>query len=143
MSHDYYSEINLHLTWHTKDSLPLLTATVEPWMHRYLRQRLLAMESVFVHEVGGIETHIHVALTVPPTVSISELVGQLKGASSHEANQQFGLHGKVLQWQAGYGVVSFGTRDIDWVKEYVRNQRKHHAAGKVYERLEQIVKMDR
>jgi len=142
MSHNYYSEVNLHLTWHTKDSLPLLTTTVEPWVHRYLRQRLRDMEDVFVHEVGGIETHIHVALTVPPTISISELVGQLKGASSHEANQQFGLHGKALQWQAGYGVVSFGTRDLDWVKAYVRNQRQHHAEGKVYDRLERIVAMD-
>jgi len=138
MHHKYYSEINLHLTWHTKDSLPLLTPTVEPWVHRYLRQRLLETEGVFVHEIGGIETHVHVALTVPPTVSISELIGQLKGASSHEANQQFGLQGKVLQWQAGYGVVSFGTRDLDWVKAYVRNQRQHHAEGKVYVRLERI-----
>ena len=29
MSHNYYSEINLHLTWHTKDSLPLLTPQVQ------------------------------------------------------------------------------------------------------------------
>ena len=24
---------------------------------------------------------------------------------------------KVLEWQAGYGVVSFGTRDLPWVVE--------------------------
>lgn len=26
MSRNYYSEINLHIVWHTKNSLPLLTA---------------------------------------------------------------------------------------------------------------------
>jgi REP element-mobilizing transposase RayT len=70
---------------------------------------------VFVHEVGGIETHVHLAISVAPTVLVSELVGQLKGASAHEANHRLGR--KVLEWQAGYGVVSFGTRDLPWVVE--------------------------
>jgi hypothetical protein len=34
--------------------------------------------------------------------------------------------------------VSFGTRDLPWVIEYIRNQREHHARGTVHERLERI-----
>jgi REP element-mobilizing transposase RayT len=71
-----------------------------------------------------------------PTVLVSELVGRLKGASSHEANQKLGGGRKLLEWQAGYGVVSFGTRDLDWVRAYVRNQKEHHARGTVFDRLE-------
>ena len=41
MSRNYYSEINLHLVWHTKLSQPLLTPQIEPFTHRYLRQRLI------------------------------------------------------------------------------------------------------
>jgi hypothetical protein len=44
----------------------------------------------------------------------------------------------VLEWQAGYGVVSFGTKDLEWVKGYVRDQRKHHARGTTHDRLERI-----
>ncbi len=138
MPRNYYSEINLHVTWHTKDSLPLLTPTVEPLTHRYLRQRLIGEKGVFVHQIGGIETHVHIVITIPPTIVISELIGQLKGASAHEVNQQIGQRDKTLQWQTGYGVVSFGTDDLDWVKGYVRDQRRHHAEGKVFERLERI-----
>ncbi len=138
MSHNHYSEINLHIVWHIKESLPLLTPTIEPLTHRYVKQRLLNTEGVFVHEIGGIETHLHVVVTIPPTLLISEFVGQLKGASSHEVNKQLGLQNKTLQWQTGYGVVSFGSGDLDWVKSYVRNQRKHHAEGKVFDRLERI-----
>ncbi len=138
MPHNYYSEINLHVTWHTKDSLPLLTPTVEPLVYRYLKQRLVHEKGVFVHEIGGTETHIHLVLTIPPTILLSELIGQLKGASAHEVNQQFGRRDKALQWQTGYGVVSFGTGDLSWVKEYVRNQRQHHAEGKTFDRLERF-----
>jgi putative transposase len=109
MTHNYYSDLNLHLTWHTKDSLPLLTETVEPLTHRCVRQKIVNTPGALLHAIGGTETHVHVAVTVPPTLMISEFIGQLKGASSHAVNEQIGLCGMVLQWQAGYGVVSFGT----------------------------------
>ena len=138
MSKNCYSEINLHITWHTKDSLPLLTPVVEPLAHREIRGKIVKTPGVFVHEIGGTETHVHIAVTVPPTLTVSEFVGQLKGASSHEVNAQLKLRGKLLQWQAGYGVVSFGTAQLDWVKAYIRNQREHHAAGTFSSRLERF-----
>ena len=141
MSRNDYSEIHVHLVWHTKSSLPLLTPQIEPFVHRYLKQRLVNTPGVFVHEIGGIETHVHVVITVAPTILISDLVGQLKGASSHETNRQF-PGPKVLQWQDGYGVVGFGTKDLDWAVNYVRNQREHHAKGTVHDRLERITPDD-
>jgi putative transposase len=138
VSHNYYSEINLHVTWHCKDSLPLLTPRVEPLVHRCVRGRIVDTPGVYVHEIGGTDTHIHVAMTIPPTLGIAEFIGQLKGASSHEANQRLGLRGSVLTWQAGYGVVTFGTRDLEWVKQYIQDQREHHASGRTNDRLERI-----
>ena len=41
MSHNYYSEINLHLNWHTKENLPLLTERVEHFVYRYLKQKIV------------------------------------------------------------------------------------------------------
>lgn len=140
MARNYYSEINLHLTWHTKTSAPLLTPSVEAIVHHYLRGRCINTPGVYIHEIGGTETHVHLCVTIPPTLLISEWVGQLKGSSSHEANQKMGH--KVLDWQAGYGVVSFGTKDLEWVKRYVRNQKEHHAAGTIESRLERIEYLD-
>jgi putative transposase len=140
MSRNYYAEINLHLAWHTKESSPLLVPDVEKVVHHYLRGRCINTPGVFIHEIGGIETHVHLAVSIAPTVLISELVGQLKGASAHEANQRFGR--RVLEWQAGYGVVSFGTRDLPWVAEYIRTQRERHNGGRVEDRLERITEWE-
>ncbi len=142
MSHNYYSEINLHIVWHTKDSGPVLTADVEGMTHRYLKQRIVNTEGVYVHEIGGIETDVHLCVTVAPALLISDFIGQLKGSASHEVNHQLGLRGKVLEWQTGYGVVSFGTKDLDWVREYVREQRAHHERGSAHDRLERITALD-
>ena len=53
-----------------------------------------------------------------------------------------GKRAKVLEWQAGYGVVSFGTGDVEWVRAYIRNQREHHGRGRVQDRLERIRQFD-
>ena len=72
MSHNYYSEINFHLTWHTKESLPLLTPQVQALAYRYVRQNIINTPGAFVHEIGGTETHTHLAVSVPPTLLMTE-----------------------------------------------------------------------
>jgi REP-associated tyrosine transposase len=138
MSKNYYAEINLHLTWHTKLSMPVLTGRVETLTYQFIRQKLINTPGVFIHEIGGTDNHVHLAISIAPTILISDLVGKLKGASSHDINQRPGEGRKILEWQPGYGVVSFGTKDLDWVKAYVLDQRRHHAQGIVHERLERI-----
>jgi len=102
MSRNFYSEINLHIVWHTKNSLPLLKPQVEPIAHRCLKKRIVQTPEVFVHEIGGTETHVHLAVTIPPTLTISKFIGLLKGGCSHDVNQQVGCRDKTLPWQTGY-----------------------------------------
>ena len=71
MSRNYYAEINLHVTWHTKESQPLLIPKVGAVVQHCLRGKCINTPGVYVHEIGGIETHIHICLTIAPTVPIS------------------------------------------------------------------------
>ena len=57
-------------------------------------------------------------------------------------NRRLGLAAKALEWQTGYGVVSFGAKDLPWVAEYIKSQRAHHSGGKVQDRLELITRFD-
>ncbi len=131
-----YSEINFHITWHTKSNMPLIKPEIEPKLYQFLKHKILETPEIIVHAVGGIEDHIHLAVSVPPTVQPAEWIGKLKGASSYDINQL--TNHKLLEWQHGYGIVSFGTKDLKWVVNYVLNQKEHHKAGKIYERLERI-----
>lgn len=141
MPRNVYWELYYHFVWRTKDSAPLLNAKVEPLTHKYLIHRALQTPEAMVHAVGGIEDHIHLAVSLPPTVEIARWVGDIKGACSHEIN-----HGPcgpgALAWQTGYGVVSFGKRDLPWVVDYIRRQREHHAAGRAEDRLERITQIE-
>ena len=135
MTRKAYSEINLHITWHVKDDIPVLRDEVERHVQRHLRGQCFDEAGVFFHEIGGTDDHVHLVVTVPPTLLVSEWIGKLKGSSSHFINHHI-TNRRALEWQVKYGVVSFGTRDLPWVVDYVRGQREHHACGKVHDRLE-------
>ena len=137
MPRNVYSEINFHITWHTKSSLPMLAPALEDRVHRYIQHRILTTPGVRFHAIGGTETHVHLGISAPPTLLVSDWIGELKGASSYYANHRI-ANRSVLEWQAGYGIVSFGTRDLEWVVRYILNQKEHHARGTVRERLERV-----
>ncbi len=134
MSSHVHHEIYLHLNWHTKNDHPILSGTVEQFAHRELLEKCCRIKGVRLHKLGGTDTHVHLAVQIEPFVCISELVGELKGASAHEVNHR--LRHKALEWQRGYGVVSFGRRNLEWVCDYIARQREHHASRKVEWRLE-------
>ena len=71
----------------------MLTAEIEPLIHRELRQKIVNWPGAFVREINGTETHVHLAVSVAPTITISEFIGQLKGASSHAVNERRGPQG--------------------------------------------------
>ncbi len=137
MPRNVYHEINLHMLWHTKDNARVLVDDVENRCHHDLKHRALQSPGVYVHAVDGIADHVHMAVSIRPTLLISEWIGQLKGASSFYINHEI-CNRKVLDWQTGYGVVSFGTKDLPCVIAYIKNQKRHHAPGQVYGRLERI-----
>lgn len=137
MPRSVYSEIYLHITWHTKDNARVINDAIQDRLYHYLHHRVTQTPGALLHEVGGTEDHVHLAVGVPPTLTISDWIGELKGASAHHINHEVARRG-TLGWQAGYGVVSFGKKDLPFVAEYIRNQKAHHAAGRVHARLERV-----
>src|SRR4051794_10802861 len=118
------SGVFLHFTWHTKYDMPLLTAKLEPHAHAEIRKRVLAFKGVILHALNGTENHVHLAVSILPTLHISSFVGDVKGGSSHAINR-LAENDEPFAWQHGYGVVSFGTRDLPWVVDYIDRQKEH------------------
>lgn len=134
MSSHVYHEIYLHFNWHTKGDLTLLTGDLETVAHDELKAKCRRIKGAYLHGLGGTDTHVHLAVSIELFLTISDLVQELKGASSFEVNKR--MNRKALEWQRGYGVVSFGRNNLDWVLNYIQNQREHHANGCIQARLE-------
>jgi putative transposase len=89
------------------------------------------------HAIGLVADHVHVALTIPPTVAVADALSRLKGASSHLVGQRL-PQAIGFAWQAEYGALSLTERALPTVIAYVQNQKQHHAANTLIHGLERI-----
>jgi len=75
--------------------------------------------------INGMPDHIHIFLGWKPSISISDLVKDIKKASNNWINDRKLIKGK-FEWQDGYGAFSYGKSQVDQVCKYILNQKEHH-----------------
>ena len=85
--------------------------------------------------MNGAEDHIHVLVSLTPSILVADVAKNLKGASSHYINKESGLE-ETLYWQDGYGVVTLREDEIPQVVRYIHHQKEHHQTGKLSQILE-------
>lgn len=78
--------LHLHLNWATWERLPLITPDIERRLYRNIESEARGMGCT-VLALNGVEDHTHLLVKYPATISISDLVKQLKGVSSHFVNK--------------------------------------------------------
>ena len=114
----------------------MITGRIEDRLYHYLTHKILETPGAILHAIGGIQTHIHIAASLQPNILVSDWVGKLKGSSSYYINHE--VQPKALEWQRGYGIVTFGTKDLQFVADYINNQKEHHKRGNIHDRLERF-----
>lgn len=119
-----YSKIYLQVIFSVKGRDNLLQ---KPWRERvfkYISSTVDAKEQKCLI-VNGTVDHVHVFVSMNPSMRISDLVRDIKNNSSNFINGQRFVTGK-FSWQAGYGVFSYSQSQIDQVYRYIANQEMHH-----------------
>ena len=125
MRRSYY-EIYIHVIWRTKNSEPMINPNVVLNIQNIFQAKCQKFDIQLI-AIGNTEDHIHVLLSMNPTVRLSEFIAEVKGATSYFVNQQTK---DSLYWQDGYGAVSVSKSALNTVKRYVENQKEHHALKK-------------
>jgi putative transposase len=74
--------------------------------------------------VGGTRDHIHVLLSLPPTITVGKALQLIKAGSSKWIHEQRGTR---FEWQVGYGAFTVGVSQISATAKYILNQERHHA----------------
>ena len=131
-----FYQLVYHFTWGTKNRLPLITPTVEERLFPYFGYKCKELGYV-LYVVNGIQDHVHVLVSLTPSILVADVAKNLKGASSHYINKESGL-GETLYWQDGYGVMTLRKAEIPNVVKYIHNQKEHHQTGKLSEILERF-----
>lgn len=130
-----YWRLHYHLVWATALRQPLIGANTARVIEQALYRKAREL-GVTIHQIGGMEDHLHVVASIPPRVAVAACLQQFKGASSYAVNSS--LHRDPrFRWQDGYGALTVGQRSVALVIDYVKRQREHRTAGTLLPALEQ------
>ena len=105
-------------------------------MHEQIRSNSARLGAA-VHAIGVVEDHVHLAVSVPPSIALAEFVRQLEGSSSHFVNHECSP-ASPFAWQPAYGVMSLDGKQMPSVVKYVIEQRKHHVEKTTIPVLERL-----
>ena len=136
MSGQIYKSMLYHITFHTKDNQPFLNEEVEEKVYHFIWNKCKRL-GLFLHRIDGVENHIHILVYIPPKLSVADIVGKLKGATSYFINQEL-AGDDLLYWQRGYGVFTVSEQDYDRIYNYIINQKEHHRKKELLKEFEVI-----
>jgi len=119
-----YVQFYSHIVFHTKNNEKLIIEAIEKELYSYIGGILKNCKSIPI-KIGGTSDHIHVLCTLPKTLSISDLVEEVKKSSSKWIKTK-GLAYNSFYWQDGYGCFSVSPSQKNNVIDYISNQKEHH-----------------
>jgi REP element-mobilizing transposase RayT len=133
-----YSQIYIHLVFAVQGRLNLIPEKNREELQKYITgiiknrdQKLLAIYCM--------PDHTHIFIGMRPSVSISDLVREIKAVSSKFINEKKWMSGK-FNWQEGFGAFSHTQSNIDAVVNYINNQPEHHKKKNFKEEYIKILK---
>ena len=113
-----------HCVFSTKERRPIITPALKerlwPFLGGIARQN--KMMSI---EIGGVEDHVHILLSLPSTISIAKALQLIKGGSSKWVHETFPEH-RLFGWQVKYGSFSVSVSQLDKIVRYIKEQAEHH-----------------
>ena len=121
-------QLHVHLVWSTKYRYEVLRGDIQIRCRDLIRQTCDTLDIQILKGVVS-KDHIHLHLSYPPKLSISDILKRLKGRSakillleySELKKRYWGGH----LWGIGYGAWSTGNITDEMIQEYLN----HHKEG--------------
>jgi putative transposase len=124
-----------HFVWATHDRLPLIAPIQEASLYPFIHHKTNELGGC-LHAIGGIEDHLHLIVSTPPSLALSDYVRLIKGSSARYMNANFPDSSTKFRWQNEYGVFSISQKNLDLAIAYAQNQKRHHAENTIFSHLE-------
>ncbi|MCT2561514.1 IS200/IS605 family transposase [Chryseobacterium herbae] len=120
-----FIKIYIHLVFSTKNRVPYLNTfdlRVKMWKH--IKENA-SQKGIYLDMVNGYSDHCYCLISLGSGQNVEKVVQLLKGESSFWINKNQ-LTPEKFSWQDEYFAISVSESKVDAVREYIKNQEKHH-----------------
>ena len=125
-------DLKYHLVWITKYRKPFLKAPVEIRLREWVRQicKFKDVEILKGHISGD---HVHIFVSVPPHISVSDLLTSAKGKTSRKMLMEFKALSRHFWcrplWARGYFTASSCNVTDEAIMQYIEQQNEEPIGG--------------
>jgi len=119
-----YTQILYQIVFSTSQRLPCLNRENRPELFKYI-SGIIKNKKSHLYRINGVEDHLHIVTHLHPAVALSDLVKDIKVASSIKIKETSWFK-HFPGWQEGFGGFTYSIKEKDRLIEYVKNQEEHH-----------------
>ena len=119
-----YTQIYYHIIFSSKNRQPVFDEVDRRKLYNYL-WGILKSKKCYLYQMGGMEDHIHMLISLHPTASLSHLVRDLKTSSTAWIKKKR-IFTNFSGWQMEYGAFTKSNIEKQQVINYIKNQKSHH-----------------
>ena len=119
-----FSQIYIQIVFAVQHRNALIENIWEEKLYQYIAGIVQNKEQKLI-AINGMPDHIHIFIGLKPSCCISDLVREIKKSSTKfiAVNE---LSKTPFHWQEGYGAFSYSHSQIEFVYNYILNQKQHH-----------------
>lgn len=130
----------VHAIFATKYREAQIFPSIEQKIHQFLFDQFVEY-GCYVDCINGMPDHVHIQFLLNPKKALADVMGFVKGGSSHLINQS-GLLNTKFAWQVGYSAFSVSESKTTVVRRYIQQQKPHHLGKNFAEELEWLERMN-
>ncbi|HEX7410107.1 MAG TPA: IS200/IS605 family transposase [Candidatus Binatia bacterium] len=128
-----FTQLYLHSVWATWDRMPLLVPAIEQTVYAAVLAKCRQLDCEPL-AIGGMADHVHLLVRFPTTLTVADLVKEVKGATSHLVTHE--MPGELFKWQGSYGAFTVSKELVPQLRAYIEGQKQHHGSGGIVEEWE-------
>jgi len=119
-----YTQLHIQIVFAVKGRQNLIPAIHRLLLHQYITS-VLQKDNHKLLQVFCMPDHIHFLAGINPDIAISDMVLNVKRASTNFINEEK-LMASHFHWQRGYGAFAYTKSHVPGVINYILNQEEHH-----------------
>lgn len=121
-----FSKNLFHVVFSTKDRMRYIDAAIRTELHAYIGGIVRELGGTALI-IGGIEDHVHMLMSLPANVAVSDCLRVVKTNSSRWLHERWPDRAKFA-WQGGYASFTVSASSEGAVRQYIAAQEQHHRA---------------
>ena len=132
-----YTQITYQVVFRTKWSKRALLKEKREFLYNYIAG-VIRNKKCFCYAVGGVEDHIHIVLSLHPTVALADLIKDIKLSSGKLIKDNF-MFPEFQGWANKYSAFTYTVESRENLVAYLENQEQHHSKKTYAEELRELL----